>query len=157
MDLNLDFLNVKSVIKVTKGGTKMSVQAVVAMYDDNHNFAVVVDKGKYLKVIQDRLINVGHKYLQDTNVNGSGSVFKDYKRKFKNITMIVKRAPEGKGILAPNCLRSILSGAGIKNIVIKVIGKNKQVCNMTKLLCDILYMNKKYSDSNIHRIRKHVK
>ena len=62
----------------------------------------------------------------DGPIDENGSVPHDFLGKFGGATVLLKRAPEGTGIIAGGPARSILELAGIKNIRTKSLGSNNK-------------------------------
>ena len=66
------------------------------------------------------------KHLVEVPIDENGSVPHDFLGKFGGATVLLKRAPEGTGIIAGGPARSILELAGIKNIRTKSLGSNNK-------------------------------
>ena len=56
----------------------------------------------------------------------NGSITHDFIGKFGSAEMLLKKAPEGTGVIAGGPARSVLEMAGIKNIRTKSLGSNNK-------------------------------
>ena len=66
------------------------------------------------------------KNLVEIPVDDSRSIPHDYLGKFGSASVLLKRAPEGTGVIAGGPARSVLELAGIKNIRTKSLGSNNK-------------------------------
>ena len=77
------------------------------------------------------------KKLVSVAINENGSITHDYVGKFGSAEVLLKKAPEGTGVIAGGPARAVIELAGIKNIRTKSLGsRNKQnVVLATMLVC----------------------
>ena len=117
---------INRVAKVVKGGRTFRFSAVVVVGDENGH--VGVGNGKAAEVPE--AIRKGKedamKHLVEVPIDENGSVPHDYIGKFGGATVLLKRAPEGTGIIAGGPARSVLELAGYKNIRTKSLGSNNK-------------------------------
>ena len=67
------------------------------------------------------------KNMVSVATDANGSITHDFTRKFGSAEMLLKRAPEGTGVIAGGPARAVIELAGIKNIRAKCMGsRNKQ-------------------------------
>ena len=66
------------------------------------------------------------KHLVSVAVDQNASIPHDYTGKFGSSVVLLKRAPEGTGVIAGGPARSVLELAGIKNIRTKSLGSNNK-------------------------------
>ena len=125
LELNDNVVAIKRVTKVVKGGRNMRFAALVIVGDGNGHVGAGV--GKAAEVPE--AIRKGKdamKHLVEVPIDENGSVPHDYIGKFGGATVLLKRAPEGTGIIAGGPARSVLELAGIKNIRTKSLGSNNK-------------------------------
>ena len=118
LELNDNVVSIKRVTKVVKGGRNMRFAALVVVGDGNGHVGAGVGKAAE---ITDAI-----KHLVEVPIDENGSVPHDFLGKFGGATVLLKRAPEGTGIIAGGPARSILELAGIKNIRTKSLGSNNK-------------------------------
>ena len=66
------------------------------------------------------------KKLVDVALDENNSITHDYLGKFGGASVLLKRAPEGTGVIAGGPARSVCELAGIKNIRTKSLGSNNK-------------------------------
>ena len=123
LELNDNVVSIKRVTKVVKGGRNMRFAALVVVGDGNGHVGAGVGKAAEAirKGKEDAI-----KHLVEVPIDENGSVPHDFLGKFGGATVLLKRAPEGTGIIAGGPARSILELAGIKNIRTKSLGSNNK-------------------------------
>ena len=124
LELNDNVVSIKRVTKVVKGGRNMRFAALVVVGDGNGH----VGAGKAVEIPE--AIRKGKedaiKHLVEVPIDENGSVPHDFIGKFGGATVLLKRAPEGTGIIAGGPARSVLELVGIKNIRTKSLGSNNK-------------------------------
>ena len=121
LELNDKVVAIKRVTKVVKGGRNFRFSALVVVGDGNGHVGAglgkAIRKGK--EDAMKKLVTVA----RDEN----GSITHDFIGKFGSAQMLLKRAPEGTGVIAGGPARAVIELAGIKNIRTKCMGsRNKQ-------------------------------
>ena len=120
LELRDNVVSIKRVTKVVKGGRNMRFAALVGHVGAGVGKAAEVPeairKGK-----EDAI-----KHLVEVPMDENSSVPHDFIGKFGGATVLLKKAPEGTGIIAGGPARSILELAGIKNIRTKSLGSNNK-------------------------------
>ena len=64
--------------------------------------------------------------LVEIPMDENGSVPHDFTGKFGSATVMLKRAPEGTGVIAGGPARAVMEKAGIRNIRTKSLGSNNK-------------------------------
>ncbi len=118
---------IKRVTKVVKGGRNMRFTALVVVGDQNGH--VGVGLGKALEIPE--AIRKGReeamKRMVTVAIDKNDSICHDIIGKYGESSVLLKRAPEGTGVIAGGPVRDVLDVAGIKNIRTKCLGsRNKQ-------------------------------
>ena len=110
LELEDKVVSIKRVTKVVKGGRNFRFTALVVVGDGNGHVGAGVGKAAEVPA-------------RDEN----NSITHDYVGKFGSAEMLLKRAPEGTGVIAGGPARAVIELAGIKNIRTKCMGsRNKQ-------------------------------
>ena len=121
LELNDNVVAIKRVTKVVKGGRNMRFAALVIVGDGNGHVGAGVGKAAEVPEAIRKGKEDAMKHLVEVPIDENGSVPHDYIGKFGGATVLLKRAPEGTGIIA-----SVLELAGIKNIRTKSLGSNNK-------------------------------
>ena len=124
-ELEEKVVSIKRVTKVVKGGRNFRFTALVVV----GNGHVGAGLGKAAEIPE--AIRKGKedamKKLVSVAINENGSITHDYVGKFGSAEVLLKKAPEGTGVIAGGPARAVIELAGIKNIRTKSLGsRNKQ-------------------------------
>ena len=127
LELEDKVVSIKRVTKVVKGGRNFRFTALVVVGDGNGHvgagFGLVVEILEvFRKGIEDAM-----KILVIVAIDENNSITHDFVGKYGSAEMLLKRAPEGTGVIAGGPARAVIELAGIKNIRTKCMGsRNKQ-------------------------------
>ena len=124
LELRDNVVSIKRVTKVVKGGRNMRFAALVVVGDGNGHVGAGVGKAAEIPEAIRKGKEDAIKHLVEVPIDENGSVPHDFLGKFGGATVLLKRAPEGTGIIAGGPARSILELAGIKNIRAKCLRSN---------------------------------
>ena len=119
-ELNDNVVAIKRVSKTVKGGRTMRFSALVG-----HVGAGLGKAGEVPEAIR-KGKEAAMKNLVEIPVDENKSIPHDHIGKFGSSSVLLKRAPEGTGIIAGGPARSVLELAGIKNIRAKSLGSNNK-------------------------------
>ena len=126
LELEEKVVSIKRVTKVVKGGRNMRFAALVVVGDGNGH--VGADLGKAAEIPE--AIRKGKedaiKKLITVAVDDNASIPHDTIGKFGSAEVLLKKAPEGTGVIAGGPARNVLELAGIKNIRTKSLGSNNK-------------------------------
>ena len=118
---------IKRVSKTVKGGRTMRFQALVVVGDMNGHVGAGIGKAAEVPEAIRKGKEAAAKNLVSIPLDNNNSVPHDYTGVFGSATVLLKRAPEGTGVIAGGPARSVLELAGIKNIRTKALGSNNKV------------------------------
>ena len=113
LELNEKVVSIKRVTKVVKGGRNMRFTALVVVGDGNGHVGAGLGKD-------------AAKNLISVALDENDSVTHDYIGKFGGASVLLKKAPEGTGVIAGGPARAVIEMAGIKNIRTKSLGSNNK-------------------------------
>lgn len=126
LELNDNVVAIKRVAKTVKGGRHMRFSALVVVGDGNGHVGIGLGKAaevpEAIKKSRDNAI----KNIVEVAVNEDKSVPHDFVGKYGSSEVLLKKAPEGTGIIAGGPARSVLELAGIRNIRTKSLGSNNK-------------------------------
>ena len=117
---------IKRVSKTVKGGRTMRYSALVVVGDGNGHVGAGLGKAGEVPEAIRKGKEAAMKNLVEIPVDESRSIPHDYLGKFGSSSVLLKRAPEGTGVIAGGPARSVLELAGIKNIRTKSLGSNNK-------------------------------
>lgn len=117
---------IKRVSKTVKGGRTMRFSALVVVGDGNGHVGAGLGKAGEVPEAIRKGKEAAMKNLVEVPVDESRSIPHDYLGKFGSSSVLLKRAPEGTGVIAGGPARSVLELAGIKNIRTKSLGSNNK-------------------------------
>lgn len=126
LELNDRVVAIKRVSKTVKGGRTMRFSALVVVGDGNGHVGAGLGKAGEVPEAIRKGKEAAMKNLVEIPVDENKSVPHDFLGKFGSSTVLLKRAPEGTGIIAGGPARAVVELAGIKNIRTKSLGSNNK-------------------------------
>lgn len=126
LELTEKVVSIKRVTKVVKGGRNFRFAALVVVGDGNGHVGAGLGKATEIPEAIRKGKEDAMKKLVSVPVDDNGSIPHDLIGKFGSASVLLKRAPEGTGIIAGGPARSVLELAGIKNIRTKCLGSNNK-------------------------------
>ena len=126
LELEDNVVTIKRVTKVVKGGRNMKFTALVVLGDKNGHVGVGLGKATEIPEAIRKGKEDAIKKLVEVPIDENGSVPHDLTGKFGSASVLIKRAPEGTGIIAGGPARAVLELAGYKNIRTKSLGSNNK-------------------------------
>ena len=126
LELEDNVVTIKRVTKVVKGGLNMKFTALVVVGDKNGHVGVGLGKATEIPEAIRKGKEDAIKKLVEVPIDENGSVPHDLTGKFGSASVLIKRAPEGTGIIAGGPARAVLELAGYKNIRTKSLGYNNK-------------------------------
>ena len=126
LELNDKVVTIKRVTKTVKGGRNMRFTALVVVGDGNGHVGAGLGKA----VESPEAIRKGKedavKHIVEINLDENNSITHDFIGKYGSANVLLKKAPEGTGIIAGGPARVVCELAGIKNIRTKSLGSNNK-------------------------------
>lgn len=120
-------VSIKRVTKVVKGGRNMRFTALVVVGDGNGHVGAGLGKATEIPEAIRKGKEAAIKSLIEVPLDENRSIPHDFTGKFGSASVLMKRSPEGTGIIAGGPARAVLELAGFKNIRTKSLGsRNKQ-------------------------------
>ena len=126
-ELEEKVVSIKRVTKVVKGGRNFRFTALVVVGDGNGHVGAGLGKAAEIPEAIRKGKEDAMKKLVSVAINENGGITHDYVGKFGSAEVLLKKAPEGTGVIAGGPARAVIELAGIKNIRTKSLGsRNKQ-------------------------------
>ena len=126
MELTEKVVSIKRVTKVVKGGRNMRFTALVVVGDGNGHVGAGLGKATEIPEAIRKGKEDAIKNLVSVALDDKSSITHDFIGKFGSASVLLKRAPEGTGIIAGGPARVVCELAGIKNIRTKSLGSNNK-------------------------------
>ena len=126
LELNEKVVSIKRVTKVVKGGRNMRFTALVVVGDGNGHVGAGLGKATEIPEAIRKGKEDAAKNLISVALDENDSVTHDYIGKFGGASVLLKKAPEGTGVIAGVPARAVIEMAGIKNIRTKSLGSNNK-------------------------------
>ena len=126
LELNEKVVSIKRVTKVVKGGRNMRFTALVVVGDKNGHVGAGLGKAAEIPEAIRKGKEDAAKNLISVALDENDSVTHDYIGKFGGASVLLKKAPEGTGVIAGGPARAVIEMAGIKNIRTKSLGSNNK-------------------------------
>ena len=130
-------IDVKSVVKVNKGGRQRRFQATVVVGDRNGKVGLGVGKANEVPDAIKKAIQAANKNLVQIPLIDGRTVAHEAIGVSGAARVIVKPAKAGTGIIAGGSVRAILELAGVRDIVSKALGARTKL-NMAQAAINAL-------------------
>lgn len=126
MELTEKVVSIKRVTKVVKGGRNMRFTALVVVGDGAGHVGAGLGKATEIPEAIRKGKEDAIKNMVSIALDENASVTHDQLGKFGSSEVLLKKAPEGTGIIAGGPARNVCELAGIKNIRTKSLGSNNK-------------------------------
>ena len=126
LELNEKVVSIKRVTKVVKGGRNRRFTALVGVGDGTGHVGAGLGKATEIPEAIRKGKEDAAKNLISVALDENDSVTHDYIGKFGGASVLLKKAPEGTGVIAGGPARAVIEMAGIKNIRTKSLGSNNK-------------------------------
>ena len=126
MELTDRVVAIKRVTKVVKGGRNMRFAALVVVGDGQGHVGAGLGKAAEVPEAIRKGKEDAIKNMVSIAIDENASVTHDFIGKYGSASVLLKKAPEGTGIIAGGPARIVCELAGIKNIRTKSLGSNNK-------------------------------
>ena len=126
LELEDKVVSIKRVTKVVKGGRNFRFTALVVVGDGNGHVGAGLGKAAEIPEAIRKGKEDAMKKLIEVKLDENNSITHDITGKHTGASVLLKRAPEGTGVIAGGPARSVCELAGIRNIRTKSLGSNNK-------------------------------
>ncbi len=125
-EFNEKVVSIKRVTKVVKGGRHMRFSVLIVVGDGKGRVGAGIGKAVEIPEAIRKAKEDAMKKLVTVPVDENGTIPHDNYGRFGSATVLLKKAPDGTGVIAGGPARSVIEMAGIKNIRTKSLGSNNK-------------------------------
>ena len=118
---------INRVSKTVKGGRRMRFSALVVVGDGKGHVGAGLGKAAEIPEAIRKGKEDAMKNMVSVATDANGSITHDFTGKFGSAEMLLKRAPEGTGVIAGGPVRAVLELAGITDVLSKCIGSRTPI------------------------------
>ena len=122
-------IDLRRVARVEAGGRRFSFRATVVAGNRLGRVGVGVAKGSDTAAAIDKSLREARKNAVSIVINDAGSILHDVEAKYSSARVLIRRAPDGTGLVAGSSVRTVLDLAGIRNATSKIISHTKNKLN----------------------------
>ena len=126
LELTEKVVSIKRVTKVVKGGRNFRFTALVVVGDGKGHVGAGLGKAAEIPEAIRKGKEDAMKKLVTVAMDDNKSVTHDFLGKFGSASVLLKKAPEGTGIIAGGPARIVLELAGVQNIRTKSLSSNNK-------------------------------
>ena len=126
LELQDKVVTIKRVTKVVKGGRNFRFTALVVVGDGNGHVGAGLGKSIEIPDAIRKGKEDAAKQLVTVALDENKSITHDFIGKYGSASVLLKKAPEGTGIIAGGPARIVCDLAGIRNIRTKSLGSNNK-------------------------------
>ena len=119
-------VTINRVAKVVKGGRRFRFTALVVVGDGKGHVGAGLGKATEIPEAIRKGKEDATKKLIEVSLDENDSVTHDVIGKFGSASVLLKKAPDGTGVIAGGPARAVIELAGIKNIRTKSLGSNNK-------------------------------
>ena len=123
LELNDKVVTIKRVTKTVKGGRNMRFTALVVVGDGNGHVGAGLGKAVEIPEAIRKGKEDAVKHIVEINLDENNSITHDFIGKYGSANVLLKKAPEGTGIIAGGPARVVCELAGIRT---KSLGSNNK-------------------------------
>lgn len=137
-------LDIRRTARVVAGGRRFSFRAAVVVGNRKGRIGFGIGKGIDVSTAIEKAVHRAKKELINVPLTKSFSIPHGVKGKASAARVMLKPAPEGKGLMAGGPIRAIADLAGIKNLTAKILGRTPNKLNNAKAAMEALKKLKRH-------------
>ena len=150
LELTDTLVELRRVSKTVKGGRNSRFAALVVVGDGRGHVGAGTGKAKEVPEAIRKAKEAATRHIVEIARDENDSIPHDFIGKFGSATVMLKRAPEGTGVIAGGPARAVMEKAGIRNIRTKSLGSNNK---HNVVLAAIEGLTSMYTPEEIARLR----
>lgn len=131
-DFDQKMIDIRRVARVMAGGRRFNFRVTVVAGNRNGEVGVGLGKADDTASAIEKAFRQAKKNIIKVKLNKNFSIPVGTEAKFASSRVILKPAPEGRGLVAGSSLRTVLDLAGIKNATAKILTRSKNKVNIAQ-------------------------
>lgn len=124
-----NIIDLARVTRVMAGGKRMRFRACVVLGDKAGRIGMGIAKGADVQLAVSKASSAARKNIKTIHLAG-GTIPHAVSLKFKAAKILLKPAALGTGVIAGGAVRTVLTLAGVENVVGKILGSNNKLNNV---------------------------
>ena len=124
--LNDKLVYINRVVKVVKGGKRLSFSALVVTGDGNGHVGIGVGKANEVPLAISKGSAIAKKNLIEVPLSGN-TIPHEITVKYGAAKVLLKPAAPSVGVIAGGSIRAVIEAAGIKDILTKSLGSSNKI------------------------------
>lgn len=131
-------IDLRRVTRVVAGGKRFNFRATLIIGDRKGTVGVGIGKGMDTALAIEKAFREARKHAIKVSLTNEGSIPHQVEEKFKAARILIKPAPQGKGLVAGGAARTVLSFAGIQNATAKILSHTKNKITIARVSIEAL-------------------
>jgi len=125
-------VSVSRVVKVVKGGRRFRFAALVVVGDKKGRVGIGTGKANEVPNAIKKASSYAKRNMINIYIGKNDSIPFEWNSKYNSTKLLLKPAPDGKGIIASDVVRAVLELAGYRNMYSKILTKSKNPTNIVR-------------------------
>ena len=137
LELEDKVVAIKRVTKVVKGGRNFRFTALVVVGDGNGHVGAGLGKATEIPEAIRKGKEDAMKKMITVARDDNGSITHDFIGKFGSAQVLLKKAPDGTGVIAGGPVRAVMEAAGVKDVRTKSHGTSNPINCVKAAICGL--------------------
>jgi small subunit ribosomal protein S5 len=137
-DFDQKMIDIRRVARVMAGGRRFNFRVTIIAGNRKGEVGVGMGKASDTASAMEKAFRNAKKSAVKVELTKNFSIPVETKAKFSSTKVIIKPAPEGRGLVAGSSLRTVLDLAGVKNATAKILSRSKNKVNIARATMEAL-------------------
>ncbi len=137
-DFDQKMIDIRRVARVVAGGKRFNFRVAIIAGKRNGEVGMGMGKASDTSSAIEKAFREARKNLIKVNLTKNFSISSPTQAKYGSTIIILKPAPEGRGLIAGSSVRTVLDLAGVKNATAKILSRSKNKVNIARATLEAL-------------------